>query len=391
MEKLNVAIVGLGGRGYGMTENLFGMGDIEIVALCDLVEGKVEACAENIVKAGRNKPCGYTDYREMLRQDNIDAVIVMTSWQTHSMICVDAMKAGKHVATEVGCAASLEECWELIRTHKETGKQCMLLENCCYGREEMALMNMIRQGLFGELVNMGCGYLHDLRDEVGNGWDSGHYRIDNYMHRNGDVYPTHGLGPVAQMLNINRGNRFISLTSTASKSAGLVDWVKKNKPNSSVAGKTFTVGDVVTTVIKCAHGETVVVTHDTTLPRPYSRGLKVQGTGGIYMEDNASIYLDGISPVQHEWEPFKPYMEKYEHPLWQWYQTEGIRGGHGGMDFLVLRAFFESVMEGKTTPIDVYDTATWLAVSVLSEASIACGGMPQAFPDFTNGLFTIRK
>ncbi len=304
-------------------------------------------------------------------------------------IAIDALNAGLFVASEVGGASSVEECWELIRASKKANKSCMMLENANYGREELALLNMVKNNVFGEIIHCRCGYQHDLRPEVAMGHINHHYRLDNYMHRNGDVYPTHGAGPMAKILNINRGNRFTSLVSVASKSRGLGNWISENMPGSEHDGFDFKQGDVVTTIIKCAHGETLVISHDTTLPRPYSRGGYVQGTKGLWMEENYKIYLDGISP-EHKWEDFKPYLEKYEHPLWKWFLDEGIKGGHGGMDYLVLRAFVESVLAGIETPIDVYDFATWAAITPLSENSIALGGAPQAFPDFTNGLYLVR-
>ncbi len=395
MNKLRIGTIGLGGRGHGMTCNLLEMDDVDVVAVCDLYSDRVERMCAKAVDMGRTRPTGYTDPEAFMAHD-MDAVVVMTSWQTHSALAVMAMKAGKHAATEVGCAASVEEGWDLVRTSRDTGKQCMLLENCCYGREEMTLKHMIHQGVFGELIHMQCGYEHDLREEVGNGYINRHYRIDNYLLRNQDLYPTHGLGPVAQMLDINRGNRFISLTSTSSKARGMEAWLEEKGEDKSLIGRRFNQGDIVTTVIKCANGETVVVTHDTTLPRPYSRGLRVQGTKGIYMEDGHTIFIEGVTPQYsgswtHDWEEFAPYMDKYEHPLWQWYKSAGIRGGHDGMDYLVLRAFVEAIQDGKPVPIDAYDAATWLTIAALSEQSIATGSMPVAVPDYTNGLWTVRK
>jgi hypothetical protein len=266
----------------------------------------------------------------------------------------------------------------------------MLLENCNYGRDEMAILNMAKQGLFGELVHCQCGYEHDLRKSLTDGYDSGHYRIHHYLHRNGDNYPTHGLGPVAKLLNINRGNQFLTLTSMASKARGIREWARANQEEGHPLREAeLALGDIVTTMIKCAHGETILITLDTSLPRPYSRANRVQGTKGLWMEDNASIHIEGRSP-EHKWEPFAGYREEYEHPLWRRYVEEGVRGGHGGMDYLCLQAFVESVERRIAPPIDVYDAAAWMAVSILSEQSIAQGSQPVSFPDFTKGKWIRR-
>ena len=306
------------------------------------------------------------------------------------------MHAGKKVATEVGGANSVDECWKLVRAKEETGIECMMLENCCYGKEEMTLLNMIRQGVFGTLVHCQGGYEHDLRDEIGNGDINRHYRQRHFLHRNGELYPTHELGPIAEYLNINRGNRMVSLCAMSSKAAGLHAWLQEHRPDSELVNAQVNQGDIVTTMISCANGETILLTHDCTLPRPYSRGGRIQGTKGIWMEDNRSIYIDGRSPVDpgywtHRWEKDEAYMEEYKHPLWQAYEEFGLRGGHGGMDYLVLRAFVESVQKDECPPIDTYDTASWMAITALTEQSIAMGGAPVPVPDFTEGRWLQKR
>jgi len=391
-KQLRIGIVGLGGRGQGLLSILLAMDDVAITAVCDRYEDRTEAGARLVTDKGRPRPFATRDYRELLRRDDVDCIITPSSWTSHSEIMAAAMKAGKPVASEVGGATSVEECWELIRTYKETGVPCMMLENCCYGREEMALLNMVRQGIFGELIHCQGGYEHDLRDEVSLGLDQRHYRYRNYQHRNGDIYPTHALGPLAKMLNINRGNRFVSLASFATKTRGIREWAQTNLPAGHAANEAgFVQGDVVTTVLTCAHGETVVLTHDTTLPRPYSRGGRVQGTRGIWMEINDSIYLEGRSP-KHQWESFRNVIGQYDNPLWQDSDVATFAAGHGGMDYLILRAFIEPLQNGLTVlPIDVYDTVTWMAVTALSEESVALGGHPVSFPDFTRGAWIERE
>ncbi len=383
---LHIGYIGLGGRGFGLLRDLLlPMEDVQVPAVCDLYEDRREQGAE-AVRQAKGTPCvAYADYREVIAHPDVEAVIVATSWQDHIAIAVDAMRAGKPVAFEVGGAYSLEDCFRLVRTREETGVPCMMLENCCYGRDEMMVLRMVREGVLGELVHCQGGYEHDLRDEIAMGKENRHYRLENYMHRNGEIYPTHELGPLSKMLQIHNGNRFLSLSSTASKAVGLHAWVQANKSDdAALINHTFTQGDIVTTVIKCARGETIVLTHDTTLPRPYSRGGRVQGSKGLWMEDNHSVYIEGVSPA-HTWEPADNYREQYEHPLWTDYQAKGVRGGHDGMDYLVFRAFIETTLRGTDYPIDVYDTAAWMAVTCLSEQSIALGGAPVAFPDFTGG------
>ncbi len=394
-KKARIALIGSSGRGRSLLENLMQIEGVEVPAICDLVPERVELGVKMVKEYyGEDTVCnGYTDYKEMIEKEELDALLIATTWITHVPIAVDGMKAGLHVAMEVGGAASVEECWEMIRTSKETGKFCMLLENCCYCRKEMAVYNMVKQGLFGELVHLEGGYRHDLRDEIGLGRENIHGRLYNFMNRNGELYPTHQLGPICKLLDINRGNRFVTLNSVASKAAGLNVWLKENKGEDyDIADYKFAQGDVVTTILKTAHGETVVLFHDCTLPRPYSRNFVVQGTKGIFQElsdDDSYMYFNGME--KHDFVPAKEFVEKYEHPLWQWYQDVGVKAGHGGMDYLVLLAFTESVKNNTTPPIDVYDTATWMAVTYLSEQSVAMGGAPVPFPDFTNGKWIDRE
>lgn len=388
--EVKLGIIGLGGRGRGQMALLATMPDVSIAAVCDLYEDRVKLAHDHLVEQGRPAPRTTQDYREVLLMPEVEAVVIMTSWQTHIQIAVDAMRAGKIVAMEVGGASSLDECWQMVHASEQTGMGCMLLENCCYGKEEMTLLNMVRQGLFGELVHCQGGYLHDLRSEIGKGDIKRHYRLGNFMHRNGELYPTHELGPIAKYLNLNRGNRMVSLVSMASKARGQSAWLKENRAGDPLCDVTFNQGDIVTTMIRCANGETILLTHDCTLPRPYSRGGRIQGTKGIWQEDNRGIYIDGRSPVDedywtHRWESDEAYMAEYCHPLWTEYEAFGRRGGHGGMDYLVLRGFIESIQQGKPFPIDVYDTAAWMAITALSEESIAMGSLPVPVPDFTNG------
>ncbi|HIV18491.1 MAG TPA: Gfo/Idh/MocA family oxidoreductase [Candidatus Merdivicinus intestinigallinarum] len=397
-EKLKIGVIGLGGRGYGlMTSVMLPRPEIDVIAVCDLYEDRRQKAADTVKQERGIEPLCTADYREVLAIEELDAVIISASWADHLPIAIAAMKAGKYVGCEVGGAYSLDECWELVRTYEETGVPCMLMENCCYGRDELMVLNMVKQGLFGEIVHCQGGYRHDLRDEVAYGRENRHYRLVNYQNRNCENYPTHELGPIAKVLNINRGNRMVSLNSVASKSAGLHEFLMQEKgPEYDLSSFDFAQGDVVTTIIKCAHGETITLTLDTTLPRAYSRGFHVQGTKGMYMEDNRTIFLDGVHNKydfcwKDQWNNVEGYREQYDHPIWKQYLKEGVTGGHDGIDWLVFGAFFDAVKKGVQTPIDVYDMAAWMSITPLSEASIAMGGAPVAVPDFTNGRWIDRE
>ncbi len=392
MDKTKLGFVGLGGRGRGLLGLLCEMEDVQINGICDLRADLLEQGAAIVQEKAGQAVDRYTDYDEMLARADIQGVVIATSWVSHIKLAIAAMKAGKYAAFEVGGATSLEECWRLVRTREETGVPCMMLENCCYGRTELALLNMIKQDVFGELVHMRGAYGHNLSESLVNRIEVNHYRHHHYHHRNGDNYPTHALGPICNMLDINRGNRLLTLTSVASKARGLHQRAVVNKgADSREAAWTWNNGDVVSTTITCAHGETICLTLDTCLPRPYSRQLYVQGVHGLYMEDGNQIYLENVSPKYDTWEPFPPYLERYDHPLWKWFQAAGVRGGHGGMDYLVLRSFVESIRDGRDTPIDAYDAAAWMSITCLSEESVAQGGHPVAIPDFTNGLWIDRQ
>ncbi len=393
--EVRVAIIGVGGRGHGQTCTLLGMPDVKVAVVCDKYADRVKRTCDKCEEMQGFRPDGTLDYHEAIARDDIEAVVIMTSWQTHIRIACEAMRAGKYAAMEVGGAASVGECWKMVRTSEETGMPCMILENCCYNDREMAILNMVKKGIFGELVHCEGGYLHDLRSEIGNGDIIRHYRQDNFHRRNAELYPTHELGPIAKCLDLNRGNRMVSLCSMASKAVGLRAWYRENRADTDLPAVQINEGDIVTTMIKCANGETISLKHDCTLPRPYSRGILVQGTKGIWQEDGGHVYFEGISPVHegewtHSWEAEADYLNKYMHPLWKEYKAFGLRGGHGGMDYLVLRAFIEAVQERKGTPIDVYDTASWMAITALSESSVAMGGAPVEVPDFTDGRWMNR-
>ena len=425
---LKIGYIGLGCRGKGMLKTVLdSFKDVEIVGVCDVYEDRVQEGLDIIKDKRGTTAFGTTNSDEIMKMD-VDAVMVMTSWEAHIPLCIAAMKAGKPVAMEVGGAYSIEDCYALVRTSEETGVPCMLLENCCYGKRELAVLKMVREGVFGDVVHCSGGYFHDLRPEISFGEIRRHYRLRNYKSRNCENYPTHELGPIAKVLNINRGNRMIQLTSVASRAAGLKAYIEKTADmlyetlaedegkEVKVADKTFSVtqelcdkyvasnegpvaqGDIVNTIITCADGSTILLTLDTTLPRAYSRGFTVRGTKAAYFEDNNSMFIDDDEDAMKNhfrwhtmWGNGDKYIQENLHPLWQKYAEDARNAGHDGMDYMVLRAFFEAVEKKAQFPIDVYDAASWMCITALSEQSIAMGGAPVAIPDFTTGKWAMYK
>lgn len=393
---VRVGVIGCGARGEVLIKGVLiplRQEKVEILGICDLYEDRTQKLADQIEKECGHRPVCTADYKQILAL-NVDAVIITCAWESHVEIALAAMEAGKYVGMEVGGNFAMEDCWKLVDTSERTGMPCMMLENCCYGKRELMVLNMVKKGLFGEIVACDGGYHHDLREEIAYGEENRHYRLRNYLHRNCENYPTHELGPICKVLSINRGNRLLSLTSMASRAKGLHEYiVQKKGADDKLAKAQFAQADIVKTVIRCAGGELITLTLDTTLPRAYSRGFTVRGTKGGYWEDMDAVFLDGKDNAndfepKKLWDNAKDYEEEYHHPLWKNYVPIG---GHDGMDFLVLQAFLEAVRKGTQTPIDVYDTATWMCISTLSEQSISTGGTPQPIPDFTRGRWMARQ
>ena len=403
MRTVKVGMIGLGARAEVLLASIFELqNEVEVAAVCDLSQERIHKILGIFEKNGKKAPKTYVNYHDMLKDPDVEAVLVPTSWNSHLPIARDVMAAGKYVGIEVGGASSTDELWQLVHASESTGVGCMMLENCCYGRNELLVMNLVRKGLFGELSYCEGGYEHELAHDLAKSLGGRSERTLQNQYRNCDLYPTHGLGPIAKILRINRGNRFMSLVSMASKARGFANAAREHWGAGTPRGDTvFKEGDIVTTIIKCANGETITLTHGVSLPRPYSRNGRVQGTKGIWLEDANGIFIEGMSPTieeidiagnpytTHKWDKVEDYYEKYDHPIWV-KNRESVIGGHGGMDALALRAFFDAVREKSVPPIDVYDVAAWMSVSCLSEQSIAMGGMPVPFPDFTNGKWIDR-
>ena len=410
--KVRLAIIGVGARGKGHLDLVLRREDTDLVAICDVDDRAIRESKAIIEKTGKKMPQIYTgdiySWQQLLQKEKLDGVIIVTPWEWHKPMIMAALDAGlKYVATEVILGITLQDHWDVVKAAEQNKAHVMMLENVCYRRDVMAVLNMVRQGLFGELIHLQGGYQHDLREVLFNdgthvyghgaefgakGYSEAHWRTEHSVHRNGDLYPTHGIGPIAQYIDINRGNRFLSLCSFSSKARGLHNHIVKvggeNHPNAKVK---FKAGDVITTSINCANGETILLQHDTNSPRPYSLGFRVQGTEGLWMDVSQSVYIQDKSKNNDQWDNEKEWFDKYDHPLWARWSKETAGAGHGGMDFFVIHAFVESIKRKTPTPMDVYDAAVYSAITPLSEQSITLGNQTVEFPDFTEGQWMYRK
>ncbi|WEF31687.1 Gfo/Idh/MocA family protein [Pseudoduganella chitinolytica] len=413
-QRLRIGMIGTGMRGQVLLRELLRRDDVEVVALCDIdpvMLGRALALAD---KLGNKRPRTFGEdrdpqaYQRMLDSRALDGVIIATPWEWHAPMAIAAMRAKVPVGCEVVAGITLQDHWDVLDTQLATGTPYMLLENVCYRRDVLAVLRMVRAGVFGELVHLQGGYQHDLRAVKFNGGDpakpygggvefgakgfsEARWRTDHSVRRNGELYPSHGIGPCAMYTNINRGNRFTRINSFATKARGLHEYVVKeggaDHPN---AKANFSLGDVVTTTLATENGETILLQHDTSLPRPYSLGFRVQGTKGLWMDVNHSVYVEGQSKP-HQWDDFRAWQDKYDHPLWSKHGAQAEGAGHGGMDFFVVHAFVEALKAAAPMPIDIYDAVTWSAITPLSEASIAQGSQTIDFPDFTRGQWRGRK
>jgi predicted dehydrogenase len=351
-----------------------------------------------VEKAGFKKPEGYGknehDYRRLLERDDIDAVIIASYWEWHTPMAVDAMKAGKYAGVEVPAAYTLDECWDLVKTHEATRVPCMMLENWSHRRDNLAVLNMIRKGLFGEIVHCHCAHSHDCIDhwffDPNTGLDR--WPAKYLLTHNRDQYPTHQQGPVLSWMDIGCGDYYDYITSTATNCFGINDYfIHRFGPDHPNAKRTYKQGDIVSSVVRTKKGKSIAINYDMQLPRPYDNRWMIQGNRGIYDEDRGVVYLHGRSPQYHEWEPFGPYQELYEHEWWKAIRSEAGQLSHGGTDYLELKLFIEAIRNRTQTPLDVYDAALMSANGPLSEESIAKGGVPIPYPDFTGGRWQTTK
>ncbi len=402
MSKMNVnfAIIGYGKRARSLLNKvILNMNDVNVVAVCDKYEDRASAAADAVETARGKRPFSTVNYKELLEQKGIDAVFVASDWETHIEIAVDVLEKKIPVALEVGGAYNIESLWRLVRTQENTKTPLMFMENCCFGKWETLVTSLVRNGLFGDIVHCHGCYGHYLCPEIAGGNIYRHYRLRNYISRNCENYPTHELGPIAKLLNINRGNRMLSLVSVASRSEGMEDYIRQNSDKyPELVGKKFRQGDIVNTIITCADGSTISLRLDTTLPRSYSREFTVRGTRGMYEMNTNSVYFAGepeefdqVKFYKDNFNNITRFEEKYQHPIWKGMTVEEEEIGHGGMDAIEFRVFVDRLKKDEPMPIDVYDAAAWMSVTALSEASVAAGGMPQSMPDFTSGAWVYRR
>ena len=390
---VRVGFVGVGGRGTGLLSYSVGMKDVLVPAVCDINPGAAARAQAVVAKAGQPKPEAYTkgdeDFRRLMDRDDLDACVIATPWEWHTPMSVHAMKAGKYAACEVPCALTLEECWALVDTSEQTKVPFMMLENWSFRRDNLAVLNMIRKGLLGDIIHCHCAHSHNCMHWYFDGRGYPRWSGKHLTRRDCDLYPTHSLGPVLSWMDLNCGDRIDFLCSVATIQRGITgQLVAKYGKDHPPAKLKYLQGDIVTSICRTVKGRTLVINNDMQTPRPYDNRWEIEGTQGLYNEQRAAVYLHGVSPGHEQWEPFAPYQAKYDHT---WWKTLSAAGGHGGTDALELQQFYKAVREKGPTPIDVYDSVVMSVIFPLSEQSIAKGSQPVKCPDFTRGKWETRK
>jgi predicted dehydrogenase len=409
LETVRIAIIGVGARGSGHASQLASIEGTEIVAIADVYEDLVARSIAKCIEVGNGRhqniapySGGEHEWKKMLAEVKPDAVFIATNWGNHAPMAIETMKQGAHAFVEVPIAVTLQEMWDIVDTSEQTQKHCMMMENVNYGREELLYLNLCRQGKIGEILHAEAAYIHELRfqmEEQERG--TGSWRTPHYAKRNGNLYPTHGLGPVAQYMNLGRGeDQFNTLVSFSTPARGRQAYAEKNYPaEHKWNALDYQGGDLNTSIVKTHLGRTLLIQWDETSPRPYSRHNLVQGTLGTLAGFPTRVALEGgvegATDSHHQWaqgEQLDALYEQYEHPLYKRLGALATKmGGHGGMDFMMLYRAVECLRTG--TPLDqnVYEGCLWSAVAPLSEASVAQGGMPQKFPDFTREQWAQTK
>ncbi|GHE91950.1 Gfo/Idh/MocA family oxidoreductase [Thalassotalea profundi] len=423
MDIIRVGFIGVGERGYGHVKHFCHLEGVSITAICDTNEKVIDRSLAYVQKQGLPTPARYSKgelaYKDMLERQDIDIIIISTPWRWHTPMAVDTMESGKHAFVEVPAATTVDECWQLVNTAERTQKNCMMMENVCYGRDELMVLNMVRQGLFGQLLHGEAAYIHELRWQMKEIHEkTGSWRTHWHTKVNGNLYPTHGLGPVSQYMNINRGDRFDYLTSTSSPALGRKAYAQREFPVDHERNQlNFIAGDMNTTMIKTVNGRSIMVQHDTTTPRPYSRHNYIQGTNGAFSgfpnrialekipEAISNVYQQQFSVAHQKWvtkgkkgrEPslhnfhhwdynMAHWQQNFDHPLWiQMGQEAQRNGGHGGMDFLMLWRMVYCLRNGEALDQDVYDAASWSVITPLSADSVSDRSNSKDIPDFTRG------
>jgi len=398
-DKVRIGIIGAGARGQSVMSDLLNVPQVEIRAVCDIDPRMIEMTKKRFSRKGLPVPRLYgkdeRDFENLCQQDDLDFIYIATPWEWHARQALCAMRNGKHAGVEVPAGVTLPELWELVRTSEQTRKHCLMLENCCYGDNEMMVLAMARQGLFGTITHGEAAYIHDLRMVMNEKDKEGHYVSEATWRRawhtreNGNLYPTHGLGPVCWYMGIHRGDRLDSLVSMSSLEASLSeDQAARFKGR----GESYVCGDMNTSILRTAKGRTIMLQHDTVSPRPYTRHNMIQGTKGAFADYPERLYLDEVAKKtrKHEWiegeDALKPYREQYVHELWKRVGDLARKnGGHGGMDYIMCYRVVECMLQGLAPDFDVYDAAAWSAPFPLSIASVKGGGSLQKIPDYTQG------
>jgi rhodanese-related sulfurtransferase len=392
IKQVRVGIIGLGARGSFLTMTVAALcpDKAKIVAICDLRESSADAMAEALKAKGQH-PVVYKGsediWKQMVARDDLDLVLVCTPWELHAPMAIEAMRCGKHTAVEVPAAINLQECWDMVNTAEETQRNCMILENCCYGDEELWVLNMVRAGVFGTITYGEAAYIHRLRMMLFGHDYYNQWRMRHNLARDGNLYPTHGLGPVAQYMDIQRGDRFDYLVSQSSLQATLSEYAKTVSPDNEFYNRTdFKHGDMNTCLIKTAKGRMIHLYHDVVTPRPYSRKNSLAGTHAYHEGYTSRLCLSESDEKWMAEEEYQAYRTKYRHPVWDRLKDQIARNnGHGGMDFVEIYRLIDNLNRGVPLDMDVYDAAAWSVVTPLSEISVELGSVPVKFPDFTRG------
>jgi predicted dehydrogenase len=389
IETVRIGFVGVGLQGSGHVRNFLRIPGCRIAAVCDIRTERTDWATQTITAAGQPAPAVYTrgprDFERLCETEDLDLVFTATPWEWHVPVMLSAMKHGKHTATEVPAAMTVDDCWAMVEAAEKHRRHAVMMENCNYDRAEMMVFHMVRRGMFGEILHAEGGYLHDLREIKFENRNEGLWRRAWSRKLDGNLYPTHGLGPIANCLDINRGDRFDYLVSMSSPSRGLQAWAAEHFPaGAPERQETYTLGDVNTSLIKTARGRTVMVQHCTNLPRPYSRIHVVQGTKGLFQGYPNRAYIEGRGQA-HQWVQATDLRGEFEHPLWKEIAEQAQGAGHGGMDYIEDYRLIKCLREGLPTDMTVYDAAALSAVVDLSCQSVSRRGRPVDVPDFTRG------
>jgi predicted dehydrogenase len=403
LDTVRVGFIGLGNRGPGAVERFTHIPGTKIVALCDLHADRVERAQSILDKAGLPRAAAYSGseeaWQELCKRDDLDLVYIATDWKHHAEMMIYAMEQGKHVACEVPAAMTLDEIWSIVNTAERTQKHAMQLENCVYDFFELTTLNMAQQGLFGEILHAEGSYIHNLRDF----WESyeGDWRMQyNKTHR-GDVYPTHGMGPAAQVLDIHRGDKMNVLISMDTRPVNLPEYLIEERGMERDSAYNFANGQHTMTMIRTEKGKTIHIQHDVSSPRPYTRMYQVSGTKGFANKYPVEGYaLEGEMPDEtlipdhenlnaHSYvseEVKEALMTKYKHRIHRELEEKAKEvGGHGGMDFIMDYRLVYCLRNGLPLDMDVYDLAEWCSLVELSRISIENNNAPVEVPDFTRG------